>query len=274
MFGAGMGIAGCGLAASASHACAAVTYLVLLIRRNIVRWGAIFKIPSGEALKRLTLSVGALQARSMASQLATISVQKAVQGLDTTGISASAHAVSIQRWTFGCVILGGLATAATIIVPSELSRKGGGVASARGAASRLLTWGFILGSLVCLVQLASIRMLDVLTPLPEVRQTALVPSVIAAVLQLLNGLTSIGEGIMVGTQSFGVLAVAQIIATAARLLALYLFPKTLPAVWCTLAVSQSILLTSVLLHHFVTGPLASESSFVKRWLKRSNSTQD
>ena len=37
------------------------------------------------------------------------------------------------------------ATVASIIVPSELNRKGGGVASARASASRMLAWGALLG---------------------------------------------------------------------------------------------------------------------------------
>lgn len=268
MFTASLGIVGCGLAASASSICAAATYLTLLFRRNLVRWGTIFKVPSQKALKRLTTSVGALQIRSLASQFATLTVTKTVQGLDETGIAAAAHAICIQRWIFGCVILGGFSTAASIIIPTEMSKKGADFYSARAAASRLLCWGFILGLVIAAIQLATLSLLDVLTPLHEVRRACVGPSIIAAGFQILNGLTFVGEGIMAGTQSFGVLALAQVIASLARLLYLHLAPATLPAVWCSLGVSQSVLVASVLLHHFVTGPLAKESS----WAHRQRST--
>ena len=41
------------------------------------------------------------------------------------------------------------------------------------------------------------------------QRAAVVPSILGAILQLINGITFIGEGVMVGTQSFGPLATFQ-----------------------------------------------------------------
>ena len=66
------------------------------------------------------------------------------------------------------MILFALSTVASIIVPSELNRKGGGAVRARASANRLLSWGAVLGGVLGGLQLAGIPYLSVLTPLPEV----------------------------------------------------------------------------------------------------------
>ena len=48
-------------------------------------------------------------------------------------------------------------------------------------------WGAILGGVLGAMQLAAIPMLGIFTPLPEVQRAARVPSILGAVLQLLNG---------------------------------------------------------------------------------------
>ena len=49
------------------------------------------------------------------------------------------------------------------------------------------------------LQLAALPLLGVFTPIAEVQRAARVPSMLGAVLQLINGITFIGEGVMVGT---------------------------------------------------------------------------
>lgn len=60
------------------------------------------------------------------------------------------------------------------------------------------------------LQLAALPLLAVFTPIAEVQRAARVPSMLGAVLQLINGITFIGEGVMVGTQSFAPLAGFQV----------------------------------------------------------------
>ena len=82
-------------------------------------------------------------------------------------------------------------------VPTELKREGGGRAAARATASRFLAWGAVLGAALGAAQLAALPMLHLFAPSAEVRAAAVVPSVIGAFLQLINGVTFIGEGVMV-----------------------------------------------------------------------------
>jgi len=57
-----------------------------------------------------------------------------------------------------------------------------------------------------------------------------VPTIIGSLLQLINGVTFIGEGVMIGTGCFGALATGQVLATAALLLSLR-YASSLTAVW-------------------------------------------
>jgi len=258
MFTMGMGIAGAGAATAASQLFSAVAYLTLLLKRQMVTLRSI-RLPSADSLKKLATAGGAVQLRSVALNVAFIAITKKVQGLDATGTAAAAHAVTIQLWQLGGVILFALSTVASIIVPSELNRKGGGPVSARASANRLLSWGACLGGLLGAMQLAAIPYLGVLTPLPEVQRAAVVPSILGAVLQLINGITFIGEGVMVGTQSFGPLATFQVVATAALLLALRFAPlligESLNSVWVCFFVFNGIRFLNVVRHHWFTGPL-------------------
>ena len=138
----------------------------------------------------------------------------------------------------------------------ELNKKGGGVAAARRTADRFLGWGVMLGGLLGAFQLAALPLLGVFSPVADVQQAARAPSVIGAALQLINGVTFIGEGVMVGTGSFGALAVGQIVATAALLLALR-NATSLAGVWWCFWLFNGVRFANVLRHHFVSGPLAT-----------------
>ena len=192
MFTMGWGIAGAGAATAGSQLFSAVAYLSLLLKRQMVRLSSI-RLPSAGSMKKLATAGGAVQLRSVALNVAFIFITKKVQGLDATGTAAAAHAVTIQLWQLGGVILFALSTVASIIVPSELNRKGGGAVRARASANRLLSWGAVLGGVLGGLQLAGIPYLGVLTPLPEVQRAAVVPSILGAILQLINGITFIGE---------------------------------------------------------------------------------
>mgnify|MGYP003685618467 CR=1 FL=1 len=205
IFNSRMGILGAGLATTVSQIFSAVTYLTLLLKRRLVRWQTICRVPSRASLARLAAAGGAVQIRSIALNLAFIGITKTVQSLDQTGTAAAAHAITAQLWQLGGVVLFALSTVASIIIPAELNRKGGGVASARAAASRLMTWGLIFGAALGCAQLLALPLLSVFSPLVEVQRAAVVPSMIGAVLQLLNGITFVGEGVMVGTQSLSLI---------------------------------------------------------------------
>jgi CBS domain containing-hemolysin-like protein len=82
------------------------------------------------------------------------------------------------------------------------------------------------------------------------------PAIVGALLQSINGVVFIGEGIQQGNQYFGSLAISTTVATIGMLISLKLFGQTLFGVWASFGIFNLIRLVGVLQHHFITGPLA------------------
>ena len=202
-----------------------------------------------------------MQARALALlNIAFLYVTRTVQRLDTTGTAAAAHAVTIQLWQLGGVVLFALSTVASILVPTEPAREGGGRAAARATASRFLAWGGVLGVALGAAQLAALPMLHLFAPSAEARRRRRAVGDRRAFLQLINGVTFIGEGVMVGTGLFGALAAGQVVAT----LALLVSPTraaTLNQVWLVFWLfTGSVRSRTCSATTYVAGPLVEEAS--------------
>lgn len=171
------------------------------------------------------------QVRNIALNVAFISITKTTQSLDTTGVAAAAHATTIALWQLGGVVLFAMGSVSTILTSAELGRPASSPREVRAVARRLLSWGLTLGASLGALQLASLPLLRLFTPLAEVRQAARLPSLIGALLQLINGAVFVGEGLMVASGAFAALAAGQVVATASFLLALRLAPPSLVSLW-------------------------------------------
>ena len=173
--------------------------------------------PPRAPLSQLAQAGGAVR-RALALNIAFLYVTRTVQRLDTTGTAAAAHAVTIQLWQLGGVVLFALSTVASILVPTELKREG---AATRRARHRLALprVGRRAGRRARRRAARGAADLHLFAPSAEVRAAAVVPSVIGAFLKLINGVTFIGEGVMV-PGSFGALAAGQVVATLALLVSL------------------------------------------------------
>lgn len=121
-----------------------------------------------------------------------------------------------------------------------------------------MAWGLVLGGILGSLQLLLLPVLQKTSPLESVRQAAVVPSIIASVLQIINGLVFIGEGVMVGCGNFLQLSLSTVVATSATVLALNTLPQKfgLTGVWMSFGVFNTLRLVGVLLHQTRTGPLA------------------
>ena len=160
-----------------------------------------------------------------------------------------------------------LSIVAQTIVPNELIEKvdaktgktHGGKRAAKNVANRLMSWGFILGIGLGALQMLLLPMLQKSSPLEEVRQAAVIPSILASVYQIMNGLVFIGEGVMVGCGNFMQLSLSTVVATAAALLSLNTLPKMfgLTGVWMSFGIFNSFRLAGVWLHQSRTGPLSN-----------------
>ena len=199
-----LGVGGVAMATSISELASFFVYLFLLFRKRLVSAASLLRPPTAASLRHLLAGAGAVQMRALTLNLAFIFVTRTTLALDATGTSAAAHTVTTQLWYLGGIFLMSLSSITSALVPQWLNRKGnGGLAAAKRIADRLLMWGFALGIVLGFAQLLSLPLLNLFTEIVEVRQAAVVPSIIGAFLQVINGVVFCGEGIMVGHQAFG-----------------------------------------------------------------------
>ena len=105
MFPLKMGIAGAALGTAVSQILSGATYFALLLRRKLVTIRTALRPPSQEFIAKLVASGGAVQVRSIALNIAFVAITRTTQGLDSTGIAAAAHSVTIALWQLGGVVL-------------------------------------------------------------------------------------------------------------------------------------------------------------------------
>lgn len=262
IFTAGLGVRGAALATGASEVAAALIYAVLLAKRNVVQWTKRHfwaNPPSLSQLAPLLIGGAGVLSRSIAMNAAFLSVTRATQSIDPTGSAAAAHTIAMQTWQLGGVVLFALSAVAAILVPSKLNAPisdGGGKRAAKQAADRMLGWGLTAGVFLALAQLAAIPMLKVFTPVQSVVDAAKAPAVIGAVLQIMNGVTFVAEGVMQGHAAFFRLALHAVLASSAMIASIHHFGHDLVGIWLSFGVFNFIRLVGAMHHHFVSGPIA------------------
>jgi Na+-driven multidrug efflux pump len=265
IFSLAMGVPGAALATLAAEVISAIIYMVLLRKKELIRWSKLVKPPSWKSLEPLVKGGLALQLRNLSLNLTFIAVTRVTQSIDKTGVAAAAHAMAIQTFQIGGVVLLAISTVAQTIVPSamverydeEAKETVGGLEYAKATVNRLMSWGFILGCILGSAQLLLLPAIRKASPIQEVRDAAKLPAIIASVLQIINGLVFIGEGVMIGTGSFLQLSFNTVVATAGCLWALKVLPPKfgLGGVWLGFVVFNFLRLVGVWIHH-TKGPLS------------------
>jgi MATE family multidrug resistance protein len=258
IFGCKMGLKGNALSTLLSEVVSAITFFILLRKRDLIVMSKLFKLPSWSKLLPLIKGGFAMQLRMIAFNITFIAVARVTQGIDKTGVAAAAHEMALQTFQLGGVVLMALSVVAQIVIPNELHSKTGGVKSARAMSNRMMSWGLILGTLLGGLQVLVLPWIQKATPMEEVRVAARAPAILASVLQVINGLVFIGEGVMSGCGDFMQLAISTIIATIGCLVALRVFPKEhgLTGVWMGFGVFNLLRLSGVAIHQFHTSPLS------------------
>jgi len=254
-----LGLAGAALATCVAEVAACVVYVVLLLKRSLTRVGAMLKPPSWEALQPLLVGGLGVQLRAIALNTAFLAVTGATLAMDQTGTAGAAHAITTQLWQLGGVVLLSLSTIASVLVAQSIGKVERGEVDAdvtRRIADRVLMWGLISGVVLGAMQLAALPLLEIFTPLKEVQEAAFWPSIIGSLLQVINGVTFVSEGIIQGHQKFGRLALNTSIATAGLLISLKFMGDTLVGVWLSFWVFNSLRLAGGLHFRFISGPLA------------------
>ena len=188
-----MGVSGAALATCVSELVAFFLYFRELSVKGMLSLRSLVRIPSPAKLKPMLLGGLGVQMRAVALNIAFLAVTRRTQALDATGTAAAAHAVTIQLWQLGGVVLLAMSTVASIVVPAEVAKakkdgkQGDEVyRSGKVVADRMLLWGALLGAALCATQLVCLPLLSSFSPIKEVQRAARLPSIIGALLQLIN----------------------------------------------------------------------------------------
>jgi Na+-driven multidrug efflux pump len=267
IFTLNMGVTGAALATLAAEIASAVIFTIMLTRRKMILPSKMFRVPEWAKLGPLLKGGAALQLRNFALNITFLAVTRVTQSIDDTGVAAAAHAMAIQTFQIGGIVLLALSTVAQIVVPNAMiekidektGKKSGGFIAAKDTTSRLMRWGLILGLGLGSLQTALIPQLQKSTPIVAVREAARVPALLASLYQVINGLVFIGEGVMVGTGSFLQLSLSTLVATIGTVLALQKLPAAygLTGVWMSFGVFNTFRLIGVFIHQKINGPLTN-----------------
>ena len=178
--------------------------------------------------------------------------------------------MAIQTFQVGGIVLLALSVVAQTVVPGALVEKFdetkqqtiGGVDHARETVKRLMGWGLLLGTLLGSLQILLLPLILKSTPLQEVRDAARFPALLASILQVINGLVFIGEGVMVGCGDFMQLSISTALASIGCVSAIKGTTARygLNGVWLGFAAFNGIRLLGVFLHQTYTGPLAKQQT--------------
>jgi len=258
IFALGMGVRGAAVATGVAEVAAAAAYGVLLAKKGIIGGLATWRPPSAASLAPLLAGGLGVLARSLSLNCALLAVARATQAI--SGDAAAAHTIAMQTWQLGGVVLFAMSAVAAILVPATINAPdsaGGGAQPALAVADRMLGWGAALGAVLAMLQLAALPLLGVFTPVAAVRDAARAPAVIGAVLQLLNGVTFVGEGIMQGHRAFFPLARNSFFASAALILSIRRYGDSLTGIWLSFGIFNGIRFAGAMRHHLYTGPLAA-----------------
>ncbi|MEL6180970.1 MAG: MATE family efflux transporter [Myxococcota bacterium] len=225
IFGLGWGIAGAATATVIAQWAGALIMVGLLLGWRRRELGVVLALPYPRQLLPF-LSVGWRLLIRTGALVGTMTAATAVAARH--GVSdAAAHQIANQLWGFLALAVDALAVAAQALIARHLGEGVEGVA--RQVGDRLLVWGLGAG-LVLGVLLGLLRgpLVTLFTQDPEVTAIAAELLLWVALLQPLGGVVFVWDGIYMGAERFGYLAVAMLLSAA---LALGLLALVLPMGW-------------------------------------------
>ena len=201
------GLAGAAAATAIGQWGGALVFLVLLLHTRRDELGIPLRLPALRTLWPF-LKVGRDLFLRTASLVGTMTLATATAA--RVGVTAvAAHQVAAQLWTFLALLVDALAVAAQALVSKHLGRDD--EATARRVSNRLLQWGLAVGIALGLGFWALRPVLPhFFSSDPATVRALLDVYLFVVVLQPLNGLVFVGDGIYMGAEEFPYLAKAMI----------------------------------------------------------------
>ncbi len=225
IFGLGWGIAGAAWATVVAQWFGAAWFLLLFFRVRKEELGIEFGRPHRRTVGSL-FGAGKSMVLRNASLLAALTAATMVAARVGT-VSVAAHQIAIQLWIFLALVIDALAIAGQAIVGKELGANSRDVA--RVVSNRLLALGVLFGVALALALVAvSPWLASWFTP--DGRVVVAFASIlpILIVMQPINGLVFVWDGISIGAAAFGFLAGSTLAAAAA---AIALLLAVIPLGW-------------------------------------------
>jgi Na+-driven multidrug efflux pump len=245
------GVVGSGIAALLCDWITALSYVRLMAERRLLVWRKLLKLPSWNQVLPL-LKGSTLLLRSISMITTQLMVARKIQSLDDSGVAPSAFALAMQTFQMGGVILFALGTATQTLYPNAVASYPGNDRQeyTRSLIRRLIKWGSGLGMGVSMVQLVFAPGILRSSPLGQVRQAALFPMFIVIAFQGINGLVSVGEGIIIGDGKFTRASINLVVASLGYMACLHLSPRRMGinGVFLSLAFFMTLRLFGVMLY--------------------------
>jgi putative MATE family efflux protein len=203
IYGLGMGIAASAAATVVAQWGAAAAYAGVLLRH--VRRADVSLRPDARRLRALVVVGRDLFVRT-GSLLAALAVATAVASR-LGAVPLAAHQIAFQLWSFLALVLDAVAIAGQAMIGRLLGA--GAADDARTAGVRMVQWGVIAGVAFLLAVLVLRPLLvPIFTDDPAVRALALDVLVVVALLQPLNAVVFVLDGVLIGAGDLRYLAKA------------------------------------------------------------------
>lgn len=219
IFVVGWGLQGAAAATLVAQWTGALIFVALVFGRRREEMGVEFVLPRPAEMVPF-LKIGWQLLMRTGALVGTMTLATAVAArVSVTAVAA--HQVANQLWAFMALIVDALAVAGQALVSKHLGRDEAD--EARAVANRLLQLGLAVGVGLGLVfWLARPYLPGVFSDDPETLEMVLQIFIFVAVLQPLNGLVFVWDGIFMGTEDFHFLAVAMLLSAGAAAVILLL----------------------------------------------------
>jgi putative MATE family efflux protein len=233
IFGFGWGVAGAAAATLVAQWLGAFWFVWLIFQQDL-GVSLRLKVPGFRELAPF-LSVGwQLALRTLSLLLAMAFATSVAARIGVTQVAA--HQVAMQIWLFLALMADALAIAAQTLVARAIGE--GDVSVAKAVAERLLALGFVAGGILAgLFWLGRPLIPQLFSSDPNVIATVTQLFPLMTVLLLISAVVFVWDGIFIGLEDFGYLALAMVLSAAlscALLLMTLMYGLGLGAVWVSL----------------------------------------
>jgi putative MATE family efflux protein len=209
IYGMGFGIGASAASTVLAQVGSAVVYVVWV--RRAVRRHEVRLFPHGPTLRRLAVVGGDLFVRTVALRGALVVSTAVATRLGTVALAA--HQIAFQIWNLLALCLDAIAIAGQAMIGRFLGAQD--VATARRAGRRMLEWGLAAGVGFGIVTAALRGVLPhIFTTDPSVIAVTGFVLLFVAVMQPVNGIVFVLDGLLIGAGDLRFLAVAMLVPAA------------------------------------------------------------